>query len=358
MSVFVIAEAGVNHNGDVQLGLELVDAAAATGADAVKFQTFRASALVTPAAPKAAYQERQTGSDGSQLDLLRRLELSFDAHKTLLARCRERGISFLSTPFDLQSLAFLVKELQVERLKIGSGDLTNAPLLLAAGRSGRPVILSTGMATIDEIERALAVLAFGYAGGATEHAGQAAFDDAFASRAGRDALAANVTLLHCTTEYPAPVAEANLRAMGTMRHRFGLPVGLSDHTEGIAVATAAVALGATVIEKHLTLDRAMPGPDHAASLEPREFRALVDAVRTVEVALGTGEKIPSPSEFKNRVVARKSLVTQRAVAKGEMFNCDNLGTLRPGDGIPALEYFDWLGRAASRDFAAGEKVSR
>ena len=247
--------------------------------------------------------------------------------------------------------------MKVTAIKIGSGNLTDAPLLLGAARSGLPVVLSTGMGTLAEIEAALGVLAFGYAAGPDERPSRAAFRQAFASEAGRAAIGGKVTLLHCTTEYPAPAAEANLRAMETMRGTFGLPVGLSDHTPGIAIAIAAVALGAVAIEKHLTLDRAMIGPDHAASLEPDQFAALVAAVRAVESALGDGEKRPQPSEIKNRPIARKSLVALRAIAKGETFDARNLGTLRPGDGVSAMEYFDWLGRAAERNYAAGETLT-
>ena len=355
--VTVIAEAGVNHNGDAGLALKLVDAAADAGTDVVKFQTFRAETLVSPRAPKAAYQEKATGADEGQLGMLRGLELSRDAHRRARDRCRERGIEFLSTPFDVESVRFLSDEMKVTAIKIGSGNLTDAPLLLGAARSGLPVVLSTGMGTLAEIEAALGVLAFGYAAGPDERPSRAAFRQAFASEAGRAAIGGKVTLLHCTTEYPAPAAEANLRAMETMRGTFGLPVGLSDHTPGIAIAIAAVALGAVAIEKHLTLDRAMIGPDHAASLEPDQFAALVAAVRAVESALGDGEKRPQPIEIKNRPIARKSLVALRAIAKGETFDARNLGTLRPGDGVSAMEYFDWLGRAAERNYAAGETLT-
>ena len=352
----IIAEAGVNHNGDPALALRLVDAAADAGTDAVKFQTFRAAALAGTATPKADYQIQTTGAGESQLAMLKRLELSPEAHRAASARCRARGIRFLSTPFDLKSLHFLVEEMKVEAIKIGSGNLTDAPLLLAAGRSGLPVILSTGMATLADIEDALGVLAFGYAADSTERPSQEAFRKAFAAKAGRDALKTKVTLLHCTTEYPAPAAEANLRAMETMRRAFALPIGLSDHTAGNAVAVAAVALGAVMIEKHLTLDRALPGPDHAASLDPLEFKALVRAVREVESALGDGEKKPTPSEIKNMAAARKSLFAQRAIAKGTILTEDNLSVLRPGTGVSASEYFDRLGQHATRDYAQGEAL--
>ena len=354
--VTVIAEAGVNHNGDPALALALVDAAADAGADIVKFQTFRAEALAVAAAPKAAYQAEATGAGESQLDMLRRLELSPEAHRAAQARCRIRGIRFLSTPYDLESLRFLVEEMNVETIKIGSGDLTNAPLLVATARSRRPAILSTGMGSLGEVEAALGALAFGYTAPVDARPSRAAFARAYSADAGRAALKAKVTLLHCTTEYPAPVEEANLRAMETMRRAFALPVGFSDHTPGLTAAIAAAALGAAVIEKHLTLDRTMPGPDHAASLEPKDFALLVTAVRATESALGDGEKKPAPSEIKNTAAARKSLFARRAVAKGEILTQDNLAVLRPGIGVSAMEYFDRLGHHATRDYAAGEAL--
>lgn len=356
-SVTVIAEAGVNHNGDIEQAILLVDAAVAAGADIVKFQTFRTEAIVTRTAPKAAYQQKATGGEESQFAMLKRLELSNDAQLHLRSYCQQRGIGFLSTPFDLDSLKFLAEEVKVDRWKIGSGDLTNAPLLLAASRYQLPVILSTGMATLAEIEAALGVLAFGYTSDHNARPSRDAFDAAFSADKGKAALQSKVTLLHCTTEYPAPIEDVNLRAMETLRRKFLLPVGLSDHTSGIAVATAAVALDATVIEKHLTLDKSLPGPDHAASLTADEFAQMVKAIRVVEVALGDGDKRPMPSEIKNAAIARKSLVASHAIAKGEAFSAENLAVLRPGTGISAMEYFDWLGRFAPRAFAAGEIVT-
>ncbi|MCC7015877.1 MAG: N-acetylneuraminate synthase [Rhodospirillales bacterium] len=356
--IVLVAEAGVNHDGDPARALELVDAAARAGADAVKFQAFRAESLASATAPKATYQAMTTGAGESQRDMLRRLELAPEAFRAARARARERGIRFLSTPFDLSSLSFLADDLALDTLKIGSGDLTDAALLLAAARAGLPVILSTGMATLGEVEDALGALAFGYAAGPDERPARAAFRTAFAATSGRAALQRNVTLLHCTSAYPAPAGEANLRAMETLRRAFALPVGLSDHTGGIAVATAAAALGAAVIEKHLTLDKSRPGPDHAASLDPREFASLVAAVREVESALGDGNKRPQPSEAANRTVARKSLFARRAIAKGETFTAGNLGVLRPGDGVSAMDYFDRLGQRAARGYAEGEILRR
>jgi|SRR5688572_11631896 N-acetylneuraminate synthase len=353
--VVVVAEAGVNHNGSLKLALELVDAAATAGANAVKFQTFRADALASAAAPKAAYQERTTDGGESQRDMLRKLELDAPAHRDLVARCRQRGIAFLSTPFDLESLALLAGELDVPAIKIGSGDLTNGPLLHAAARTGKPLILSTGMATLDEIEGALGLVAWTVLE-QREPAGAEALRAAYASAAGRRAAAERVTLLQCTTDYPAAAADLNLRAMQTLKERFGTRVGFSDHSTGISAAIAAAALGATVIEKHLTLDRGMAGPDHAASLEPENFAAMVAGVREAEEALGTGDKRPVAAELANTVAARKSLVAACAVRKGERFSAQSLAVMRPGGGISPMRYWEWLGKAATRDYAAGELI--
>jgi sialic acid synthase SpsE len=269
-AVAVIAEAGVNHNGRLDTALALVDAAADAGADVVKFQTFRAGELATREAAQADYQIRNTGKVESQLDMLKALELDDEAHRKLIAHCRARAIEFLSTPFDHHSLALLADGLGLTRIKVGSGDLTNAPLLLAIARRKCDMILSTGMATLDEVEEALGALALGYADGGEP--GRLPFKAAYACAAGKEVLRAKVVLLHCTSDYPAADDEINLRAMDALAERFGLPVGFSDHSVGIAVPIAAVARGATVIEKHLTLDRAMPGPDHLASIEPGVFQ--------------------------------------------------------------------------------------
>jgi len=350
--VTIIAEAGVNHNGSLDLALKLVDAAAEAGADVVKFQTFRADALVTRAAPKARYQAETTGADDGQWAMLKALELGPEAHQAILERCRARGIEFLSTPFDADSLHWLVGELGMARVKVGSGDMTNAPLLLEVASLGRPVILSTGMATLDEVREALGVLAYGYAGGTAP--GRAAFAAALIDHA--DALRDRVTLLHCTTEYPAPPDSINLRAMDTLREAFGLPVGLSDHSEGHAAALAAVARGAAVIEKHMTLDRTMPGPDHRASLEPAEFADLVAGVRLVAVALGDGLKQPAEAERANMAVARKSIVAARRIEAGEPFSADTLTLKRPGDGLAPIALWDLIGIPAPRAYDADEPI--
>lgn len=352
--VLVIAEAGVNHNGSLETALELVDAAAEAGADLVKFQTFRAEALVTKTAPKAAYQIDRTGG-GDQFNMLKALELDEQAHQAILQRCSERSIGFLSTPFDLSSLAFLVDKLKQTCIKVGSGDMTNAPLLLDIAQRGCSIIMSTGMATLDEVERALGVLAFGYIGEGAKNA--SAFAKAFASPAGKTALQRHVALLHCTTEYPAPINSINLRAMDTLATHFGLPVGFSDHSEGITPSIAATARGARIIEKHITLDRSQDGPDHAASMEPAQFTQMVQAIRDVQGALGSAIKQPDSVELANKVVARKSLVAARPIAKGENFSAQNLTVKRPETGVSALNYFDWLGREATCDYCVDEVVS-
>ena len=352
--ITIIAEAGVNHSGSFERALNMVDAAAAAGADAVKFQTFKTEALVTRFAPKAPYQADRTG-EGGQFGMLKALELSAFAFQALMRRCAEQALEFLSTPFDRESLRLLV-DLGIKRLKISSGDATNAPLLLDAAYSGLPVILSTGMCTLEEVREALGVLAFGYVG--TGQVSQMAFREALDSVEGRAALRDKVTVLHCTTQYPTQPAEANLRAMDTLAAAFGLPVGYSDHTEGIIVAMAAAARGATMIEKHFTLDRTLPGPDHAASLEPKELAELVRSIRSVAEALGTGLKVPTEGERANLVAVRKSLVAASPIPAGEIFRPENLTCKRPGSGISAMLYFDYLGRPAIRDFEEDEVISQ
>lgn len=356
MSVYIIAEAGVNHNGSLEMACGLVDRAADAGADAVKFQTFRASALVTRTARKADYQIANmagAAESDSQHAMLKALELDEAAHHTLLAHCQRRGIAFLSTPFDEDSVDLLVR-LGVDRLKIPSGELTNASLVLKVARSGLPVILSTGMATLPEIDEALGVLAFGLLG--LQQPGRAAFAAARHHPNAARLLAERVTLLHCTTEYPAPLNEVNLHAMATLRQHCGVPVGYSDHTAGISVPVAAAALGACLIEKHFTLDRSLPGPDHRASLEPAELTTMVQMIRDVSIALGQPEKAPTPSEVRNARVARRSLVALRPIAKGEVFTADALAARRPGTGRSPMDYFDLLGTPACRDYTADDLI--
>lgn len=331
MKTLIIAEAGVNHNGDLALARELIDVAAEAGADMVKFQTFSADRLVTIDAPKAPYQAVTTEPKESQHAMIRRLELTRVMHETLIAHCRSRGISFFSTGFDLHSVDMLM-ELGLDRLKIPSGEITNLPYLRHVGRYSKPVILSTGMASLVEIEAALQVL---------EKAGT---------------QRASITVLHCTTAYPTPMADVNLRAMLTIRDTFHVPVGYSDHTLGIEVAIAAVALGATVIEKHFTLDRTLPGPDHKASLEPHELKAMASAIRNVEEALGDGIKGPTASEVKNRPSTRKSLVAACFIRAGERFSENNLAIKRPGTGISPMRWDEALECKAHRDFAPDELI--
>jgi N-acetylneuraminate synthase len=350
VSTLVIAEVGVNHNGSLERALSMVDAAAAAGADVVKFQTFRAGEVISRKAPKAEYQVATTGAGESQLEMVKKLELGHEEHRALLARARERGIAFLSTPFDLPSVRFLTRELALPTIKIGSGEITNAPLLLEIARARPRIILSTGMATLPEIAAALGVLAFGYTAPAGAAPRREAFQTAFVSAAGKAALREKVSLLHCTTEYPAPAEQANLRAMATLEREYGLPVGLSDHSVGIHISVAAVALGANIIEKHFTLDRKLSGPDHAASLEPAELAALVKAVRSVEAALGDGVKRPMPAEVKNLPIARKSLVAARAIRAGEAFTSENLTCKRPGYGRSPFDYWSVLGTTAQRAY--------
>ncbi|GAA3404797.1 N-acetylneuraminate synthase [Paenibacillus hodogayensis] len=352
---FVIAEAGVNHNGSLEMALELVDAARECGADAVKFQTFRAEKLASRHAPKAAYQMKTTAPQQSQLEMLKRLELTERMHEALIDRCARKGIEFLSTPFDPDSAKLLAVRFNLRRLKISSGDLTNAPLLYTIASMGKPVIASTGMSTLSDIESALSVLAFGYMN-LPDKPSVEAFRKAYESDEGQSALRDNVRLLHCTTEYPSPIRDVNLRAIDTLRSAFGLEVGYSDHTPGIAVSIAAVARGASLIEKHMTLNRQLPGPDHQASLEPNELRDMIIAIRQVESALGTPRKLAAESERSNREMARKSLVAAASIRRGEIFTERNLTVKRPGTGIAPIWYWDWIGKRAERDYAQDEVV--
>ncbi|EOW9249443.1 N-acetylneuraminate synthase [Vibrio cholerae] len=352
----IIAEAGVNHNGNEVLAFQLVDAAHQAGADIVKFQTFKAKNLVTEQAKQADYQVVNTQKQESQLEMLSRLELSYAAHHQLVKHCESLGIEFLSTAFDSESLDFLVNDLGLKRLKLPSGELTNAPLVLEHARTGCDLIVSTGMATLAEIEMALGVIAFGYTEAENEAPSMIAFQQAYASEAGQKALKEKVTILHCTTEYPAPMAEINLRAMDTLGNAFDLPAGYSDHSEGISIPIAAVARGAVLIEKHFTLDKKMEGPDHKASLEPNELAAMIKAIRQVEVALGTAVKSPTVSEVKNKTVARKSLVASQTIRTGESFSAENLTIKRPGCGMSPYLYWEMLDRIATRDYQLGDLI--
>lgn len=328
MPVLIIAEAGVNHNGSFEMAKEMALAAKQAGADIVKYQTAVPELVVSRFAQKADYQKQQTGDGESQLDMIRRLHFDFETHRKLKEYCDEIGITYLSSAFDLPSVEFL-ETLDLPYFKIPSGEITNLPYLEAAVKSGRHILLSTGMSTIPDIEDALTVLEQG--GG-------------------------DITLLHCNTEYPTPYEDANLLAMLDLANTFGMEVGYSDHTPGWLCDVAAVALGAAVIEKHFTLDKNLPGPDHKASLEPQELKQMVDAVRGCELALGDGRKTVSPSESKNVDIARKSIVASREIKQGEEFTAENITTKRPGSGISPMRWYDVLGTKARRDYAEDEQI--
>jgi N-acetylneuraminate synthase len=353
--VYVIAEAGVNHNGDLDLARTLVDRAAESGADAVKFQTFDAKKLATSSAPKASYQQRTTDASESQLEMLRKLEMPRDWHWELRDRAHTCGIEFLSTAFDAGSLTFL-EELDMPFYKVPSGELTNGPLLWQFARQGRPLVVSTGMATMSEVEQALAVIAHAL-NSAAEPADIADVWRGWSNPAWRASLQGRVTLLHCTSQYPTPVQECNLLAMDTLR-AFGLPVGYSDHTEGILIPVAAVARGATFIEKHFTLDRTMPGPDHKASLEPAELALMIQQIRQLGLALGDGAKCPQPSEWNTRQAARQHVVAARDIIAGTVLSRDDLTTTRSGGGLPATALWGLIGATAVQSFGAGEPITR
>lgn len=356
MRVTVIAEVGVNHNGDSSLAIELVDASIEAGADVVKFQVFDPVQLVTPTAELAPYQAKSQGS-GGQAEMLRGLTLTPEEFSAIAKQCKDRGGELLATPFDLDSLRFIVNELGVGRVKIGSGDLTNAPLIWSAAASRLPLILSTGMATLGEVEAALAVAGHGYVTEVEPRSLREAYD-AFAEAETRAMLSESVTLLHCTTAYPAPFETVQLRAMDVLRDAFPLRVGFSDHTPGVAISIAAAARGATVIEKHITVDRSLPGPDHAASLTPDEFADLVRGVRAVEAALGDGWKALQKVEMQNREVARRGLVASRDIAAGATIAAGDLAARRPERGASPFRYWDLIGRSAGQTYRPDDPVGR
>lgn len=352
--VFIIAEAGVNHGGSLSKAKELVDVAADSGADAVKFQTFQSRKLVSRFAEKAEYQIQQTGG-GSQLDLLQRLELTIADYDELFQHCLQRKIEFLSTPFDIESAHFLSSRFNMRVLKIPSGEITNGPFLLDLARIGKPIILSTGMSTLDEVRGALKIIAYGFQN-AENIPSDADLEASFNSQKGKETLKQNVSLLHCTTEYPAPFEDVNLLAMSTLKTEFGLQVGLSDHSIGCVVPIAAVALGAKIVEKHFTLDKNTEGPDHKASLEPRELADMIHSIRVVELSLGSGLKKPMMSEIKNISIARRSLVAEKVILKGEVFTRENLTCKRPGSGISPMKYWEYLGKSADRNYSPDELI--
>lgn len=329
MHTIIIAEAGVNHNGSLEMAREMALKAKECGADMVKYQTAVPELVISRFAPKAEYQKKTTGENESQLEMVRRLHFDFDAHRELKKYCDSIGILYISSPFDIPSVRFL-GTLNLPAIKVPSGELTNLPYLEEVGKTKTPVILSTGMSTLNEIEDAVDIL---------EGSG-----------------CPDITLLHCNTQYPTPYEDANLTAMITLCEQFGMPVGLSDHTNGWECDVAAVALGATVIEKHFTLDKSLPGPDQRASLNPEELAAMVSAVRHTEAALGSGKKRVTGSELENKTIARKSIVASRPIKKGETFTADNLTTKRPGDGISPMQWYNVLGQNAKRNFAEDEKI--
>jgi len=327
----IIAEAGVNHNGSVESAKKLIAAAEEAGADYVKFQTFKAETLVTQNADKAEYQKRLTGADETQFEMIKKLELDKKAHEELIDHCKQIDIQFLSTAFDHESIKLLA-ELNIPLFKIPSGEITNLPYLRHIGKMGKPIIMSTGMSTLDEVQNALNIL--------------------IESGAGKE----QITILHCNTEYPTPMEDVNLKAMITIRDELGVNVGYSDHTLGIEIPIAAVAMGASVIEKHFTLDRALPGPDHAASMEPDELKTMVTTIRNVEKALGNGMKKPSGSELKNITIVRKSIIAKKTINKGEPFSENNLGVKRPGTGLSPMLWDQIIGSLATKGFKVDELI--
>ena len=353
---YIIAEAGVNHNGSPEMARQLVDAAAAAGVDAVKFQIFQAAKLTCASAERAPYQAERGPADESQQDMLAKLELPPEEFAALAVRAEQHGLEFLATPFDEDSLASLVR-IGVKRLKISSGELTTGPLLLAIARTGLPAILSTGMSDLQEVRDALAVLAWGYRHPQTDPQSLEQMRRAM-QESPVAALADKLTLFQCTTDYPCAYESANLRVVDSLRQEFGLPVGFSDHTPGFHVSLAAVARGSRVIEKHFTLDRSLPGPDHHASLIPDELGQMTRQIREVEAALGQDEKTLQACERNNKVAARKSLVARTDIAEGETFSLANLECKRPGDGVPGLYFWDHLGRTADRAYRAEMPIAQ
>jgi len=352
--VFVIAEIGINHNGDIDTALKMIECAASAGADAVKFQTFNADMLVLAGARLANYQTRSGTDAGDQLSLLKKVQLTYSEHQLLVGRAAECDVEFMSTAFDSPSLAFLVKEAGLKRLKIASGEITNGPFLLEHAKLGLPIILSTGMARLEEIDEALGVIGLGYVGrkDLQREEPKAAWQVPEVA----EALREKVTLLQCTTQYPAPIDEANLDVLTLFSSRYGVRVGYSDHTIGNTAAVVAVSLGASVIEKHFTLDKSLPGPDQKASLSPEEFEHMVKVIRDAQASLGEEEKEPQTSEKENIDVARKSLFASRSITAGERFSSENIEIKRPGTGISPMRYWDLLGTVARRSIPKGSPI--
>ena len=356
--VYVIAEAGVNHNGDLRLAFKLIDSAVESGANAIKFQTFKTENLVTKNALKANYQKRTTSKNESQFSMLKNLEITNKDHYKLVEYCNNKGIKFLSTAFDLESLNFLVNDLGLDVLKISSGEITNSIMLLACARTNCDLIISTGMSTLGEIEDALSVISFGliYGKNMDVKPSHDNFRLAYMSQDGQELLKKKVTLLHCTTEYPAPLNDINLKSMITINNSFGLKVGFSDHSKGILAPIVATSIGAVLIEKHFTLDKTLPGPDHASSLNPIELKKMVESIRVAEKILGNGVKGPKISELNNLETARKSIVAASSIKKGDFFTKDNITSKRPATGISPMKYWDLLGTKCQSDYESDEVI--
>ncbi|MFJ7408993.1 MULTISPECIES: N-acetylneuraminate synthase [unclassified Lysinibacillus] len=355
IKTYIIAEAGVNHNGSLKMAKELVMVAKKAGADAVKFQTFKAENLVTKQAQQAAYQVENLGEASSQFAMLKKLELTYEEFIELQSFCLTEHIEFLSTPFDFESVDFLLDELNIPIAKIPSGELTNAPFIHYIATKRKPIILSTGMATVEEIHEALAFISYGLVKSKDPVTLENVYNF-YATEEAKEVLKKYVTILHCTTQYPAPMDSINLKAMIEMEKTFQLPIGLSDHSQGIHIPIAAIGMGATVIEKHFTLDKTLEGPDHLASLNPAELQAMTKGIRDIERALGDGIKKPTPIEIQNRIPARKSLVAKSLINEGEVFTPDNLTVKRPGLGIEPSKYWTYIGKRASKSYNEDELI--
>jgi N-acetylneuraminate synthase len=352
---YIIAEAGVNHNGSYEMACQLVDIAVASGADAVKFQTFNADLLVTKDAKQAAYQSRNLGESTSQYEMLKKLELSYEEFQKLSAYCDAQNIEFLSTPFDSRSVDFLINEIHIKTIKIPSGELTNSPFIHYIATKQLPIILSTGMATIEEIHVALSFIAFGLAF-PSKDVNLKQVQDFYETNEAKKLLKEYVNILHCTTSYPTKPEDVNLLSMAYLRDELQIPVGFSDHSEGILIPIAAVANGAKIIEKHFTIDKLLPGPDHKASLNPSELKDMVAGIRLIETAIGSYKKEPTEEEMKNRIAARKSIVARKDINSGEIYTSENIITKRPGTGLEPVNYWDLLGKPAMNEYKEGDLI--
>jgi len=355
-NVFIIAEAGVNHNGNIKIAKNMVDAAVDAGVDAIKFQSFKAEDLVINQAPKANYQLHNTLENETQYQMLKKLELSHDEQQQLYAYCQNKGIQFLSSPFDLKSCRFLIKTLGLKTLKLGSGELSNAQLLYYIASMNCNIILSTGMSNLHDIEQALGVLAFAYTNPKENNPNSKRFKAALDSANGIKALKQHISLLHCTTEYPCPFEDVNLDSINSLAKHFSLPIGYSDHTQGYHISLAAVAMGARIIEKHFTLDQNMAGPDHQSSIEPNELKLMVKQIRDIEVAKGNSVKQICSSELKNRSIARKGIYANGNISKGDILTTDNIAVKRPESKLSAQFYWEIIGKKANKNYHHEEPI--